>query len=149
MTIRHWLDLASIMDWTDCVSKSLEAVAKIIITIRKRVFHRVTTTLENINSCGQPKGVNVDNETNKCVGYPHINMIIHSETCEKTIFEVGYPHYPQNYPHNSSRLYTGVIPNSIHILPRFETVFFFEGVLFYIMNYSEYTDAVFWHLIFG
>ena len=61
----------------------------------------------------------------------------------------SYPHYPQKYPHYPSRFYTGVIPNSIHILPRFETVFFFEGVLFYIMNYSEYTDAVFWHLIFG
>ena len=42
-----------------------------------------------------------------------------------------------------------VIPNSIHILPRFETVFFLEGVLFYITNYSEYTDAIFWYLIFG
>ena len=61
----------------------------------------------------------------------------------------SYPHYPQKCPHYPSRFYTGVIPNSIHILPRFETVFFLEGVLFYIMNYSEYTDAVFWHLIFG
>ena len=60
-----------------------------------------------------------------------------------------YPHYPQKYPHYPSRFYTGVIPNSIHILPRFETVFFLEGVLFYITNYSEYTDAIFWHLIFG
>ena len=52
----------------------------------------------------------------------------------------SYPHYPQNYPHSLLRFYTEVIPTSIHIIPRFKTVFFFKGVLFYITKLEETSD---------
>ena len=82
------------MDWTDDFS-NIEEVAKIIITIRKIVFHRQTTTLENINSCGQWKRGVVDIKTNKCVGYPQMNIVVHKQKGERTIIEAVYKHYPQ------------------------------------------------------
>lgn len=60
----------------------------------------------------------------------------------------SYPHYPQKYPHYPSRFYTGVIPNSIHILPRFETVFFWRvcySILWIIQNIPMLFSGI-WYL---